>query len=185
MNKDELLNQIRELFAQMESEYETVAGTYNFSCEGCRENCCTIGFQHHTMLEFELLKMGFESLSEEEREEICEKSVMSLKEKDAGRNPKCPLLLNDRCRLYEFRPMICRLHGLPHILLNPAKGTFMGDGCMPFQRKFQQPYEATIDRTPFYREFAALEKLAREIPEFSIKPKARSVPEMILEMQVT
>lgn len=26
---------------------------------------------------------------------------------------RCPLLLNDRCLLYESRPVICRTHGLP------------------------------------------------------------------------
>ncbi len=40
---------------------------------------------------------------------------------------RCPLLRDDRCLLYEARPIICRTHGLP--IIYTADGTRHSDCC--------------------------------------------------------
>jgi len=183
MDKNEIIQELRKLFSEMEEEYNRVADLYSFSCNGCTENCCTIGFQHYTLLEFELFKMGLLKFSDEIKNEIKEKAVQALELKKSGGNARCPMLLDNLCRMYEFRPMICRMHGVPYYLINPVKGTNVGDGCMVFQKKFQFSHESSVNRTPFFKRFAELEKMAREIDGFSpIAPGPRTIPDMILEI---
>ena len=176
--KIELIQELRNLFQLMEEEYERTAESYGFSCAGCEENCCSIGFTHHTVLEYELLQLGLGELSAAEREELREKSRRALEEEGRAR---CPLLLEGRCRLYAYRPMVCRLHGLPHILNNPARGVLEGTGCERFERLHPPPQGSKIDRTPLYARFAELEKKAREIQ--GNPPGSRSIPRMILDME--
>lgn len=40
----------------------------------------------------------------------------------------CALLVDDRCTVYEERPMICRTHGLPTLVRNEGGGTSL-QGC--------------------------------------------------------
>ena len=181
--EDEFLEDLQNLFDHMEKEYDRVAEIYQFSCDGCTQNCCTTNFQHYTVLEMELLKAGLSSIPEEEKNEIVEKARIAVEEKKAGGNPRCPILLENRCRMYKYRPMLCRMHGQPYLLKNPVSGTVMGDGCLVFQEKNQPPYETQIDRTTFFIKFAELERRARESGQYSSQAKARTIPEMILELE--
>jgi hypothetical protein len=91
----------------------------------------------------------------------------------------CPLNFDGRCRLYTVRPMICRLHGLPHILRHPARGLIQGPGCHVFEQDCQRLRPHFLERTGHYRNLAALEQTARQSTGFSA-PIGLTVAEMIL-----
>lgn len=67
--------------------------------KGC-DSCCT---------NFRLLPLEFEYI----------KSKLQALESfpDTGRN-QCAFLVEHRCTIYEFRPIICRTHGLPILNMN-------------------------------------------------------------------
>lgn len=83
--------------------------------------CCKSSYYGCSKLEWEYVKIGFEKLDERIRNEINMKSVAIIKDriKFAETNPNlrefeytCPFLYNDSCINYEYRPMLCRSHGL-------------------------------------------------------------------------
>ncbi len=90
----------------------------------------------------------------------------------------CPLNVDTRCILYTYRPMICRLHGIPHELKKPGQPGIKGPGCGTFDSRCgQQPY-ISFDRTPVYRDMATLEQDVRRSMDFTAKIKM-SVAQMI------
>ena len=91
----------------------------------------------------------------------------------------CPLNCDGRCRLYAFRPMICRLHGLPHILRHPARGLIQGPGCHIFERDCQHTRPRPLDRTAPYQTLAGLEQTVRQGTGCQA-PVGLTVAEMIL-----
>jgi Fe-S-cluster containining protein len=89
------------------------------SChEGC-SSCC----RHITLVWVEAmaLAVGFRQLPPDEIESI------GLQAESAKPDGRCPLLVNDRCALYEQRPIICRTHGLP--ILTTEGGEHSVDCC--------------------------------------------------------
>ncbi|MBF0573595.1 MAG: hypothetical protein HQK69_07535 [Desulfamplus sp.] len=91
----------------------------------------------------------------------------------------CPLNQDGKCILYKYRPMICRLHGIPHELVKPASyllssntkpisdinstlisdtNTVLSPGCNDGSELFSAKGYIKFDRTPFYSEMAAIEK---------------------------
>jgi hypothetical protein len=92
----------------------------------------------------------------------------------------CPLNFEARCILYPFRPMICRLHGIPHELKKPGQAAMMEPGCDTFaSRCGRRPY-MPFDRTPFYRDMAGLEMDVKRAVGMRGKLKM-SIAQMILD----
>ena len=73
----------------------------------------------------------------------------------------CPLCQEGRCLLYAYRPMICRLHGIPHELHRPDRAVIYGPGCAVFSTVAKGKRYIVFDRTEFYRELSGLEQEAR------------------------
>jgi len=158
----------RVLLRRLAALYETMAKAYaasapqGFSCEGCTRNCCVSYFQHHTYLEWRYLWDGLEALPEEKRAlyvERARENVRLTREALArGETPSvmCPVNDEGRCGLYEHRLMICRLYGVPNLFLSRS-GIREFPGCPVCMEAIgAAPYER-MDRTPLYRELAALE----------------------------
>jgi hypothetical protein len=74
----------------------------------------------------------------------------------------CPLIANNQCMLYDYRPMICRSHGIPHKHHHPLRGLLTGPGCHMFNEMNQKNDDMRFDRTPFYISIAQLEKRLRD-----------------------
>jgi len=70
----------------------------------------------------------------------------------------CPLNRDGLCVLYAYRPMICRLHGLPHELKKSDQTVLYGSGCPTFDRKCGDKTYLRFDRTSFYVEVAQIEQ---------------------------
>ncbi|CAB5129044.1 hypothetical protein D3OALGA1CA_3110 [Olavius algarvensis associated proteobacterium Delta 3] len=180
------LSELEPLFDAMDREYERVAGRYGFTCTGCADNCCQTRFYHHTLLEFTYLSKGFRSLSETERGQITARAGEVVKQSEAadawGDTIRlwCPLNDAGKCVLYPYRPMICRLHGIPHELRRPAQPPRVGPGCDDFHGQCGQGAYIRFDRTPFYARMAALERQLRQAVGCSDRLKL-TVAEMILQ----
>ena len=165
-----MLGRLQVLFDEMDQAYAAVAKRYGFRCNGCEDNCCLTRFYHHTLLEFLFLAEGMRALDAGMRRAIHSQALtVSQKMADTGLRGNvlrimCPLNEDGRCRIYRYRPMICRLHGLPHELHRPDSQVIKHPGC---DRFFDQSRErgrtdyVPFDRTPFYRQMAKLEKELR------------------------
>lgn len=158
------MGQLKGVFREMDQHYADVAGRYGFRCSGCEDNCCLTRFYHHTLLELLLLWEGFSRLPPAHRERISDiaRHVSRESERIAalGESPRimCPLNEAGLCILYDARPMICRLHGIPHELKTPGRGVSRGPGCGAFEARCGQLPYLTFDRTPFYAKMAQLER---------------------------
>ena len=190
------LNRLQSVYTQMDSKYSQIADIYKFYCTGCDDNCCTTRFYHHTVIEYLYLRSGYNALPADKRKrirddavEVCQHSRVTdaLNHEHKNTRIMCPLNFDGLCVLYAHRPMICRLHGLPHELCKPGAKAIQSPGCDAFVKQCQgksllynQVYNlAKFDRTPFYRQIAMLEQELRKTAEFSWKIKM-TVAEMVL-----
>ena len=160
------------LFNEMDAAYKRVAAQYGFLCNGCKDNCCRSVFFHHTFVEKAFLQYGFSQMDVKLQKEIRQKADTYICRTFPGSPAQtqpvrkslkliCPLNQDGRCTLYFFRPMICRLHGLPHHLTRPAdKAVVRGPGCAA--GKFEDKPYIPFDRTPFYVQMAGIEQSFRK-----------------------
>jgi len=171
------LEKLADLFRRMEQAYDAAAAEYGFQCEGCEDNCCLTLFFHHTLLEYLYLYQGYAQLPAEERRRLQQaagqvnRSLAKAEKAGESIRVMCPLNEDDRCTLYPYRPMICRLHGIPHEIRRPGGQATRGVGCGDFDRQCGDRLYIPFDRTPLYLEMAAMEKKLRE--ELNYKEKAR------------
>ena len=175
-----LLERLTVLFRKMDQAYDDVADRYGFHCQGCADNCCLTRFHHHTLLEFLYLLEGMRTLAPAIREEVVRRAhtvCSASAEADRRGEPlrmMCPLNDAGLCRLYAQRPMICRLHGIPHELHRPGAGPVKNPGCDAFFDQCRATGATDyipFDRTPFYRQMAMLEKELRLKTGYSHKLK--------------
>ena len=158
-----VLTKLSVLYADMDAAYTAAATAAGLSCSGCVENCCYSFFQHHTLVEWLYLHQGLASLPAERRtpyEQRAGAYVASARESlSRGETPRlmCPVNDDGRCGLYGHRLMICRLHGVPNVLLG-ASGIREFPGCGPCQRlAAARPGGSAMDRTPLLKRLAGLE----------------------------
>ncbi|WP_319405837.1 hypothetical protein [uncultured Desulfosarcina sp.] len=175
-----LLNRIETLFSEMDRAYAAVAGQYGFLCNGCADNCCLTRFYHHTLVEVLYLVEGMCTLETGIRQSINSQALtVSAGMAAAGHGGEalrimCPLNRNERCLLYHYRPMICRLHGIPHELQRPGGNRIKNPGCDEFFNQCREGGKTDyirFDRTPFYRQMATLEQELRRETGYSDKIK--------------
>lgn len=105
------------LITQKLNKYFESQKPYIFCKEGCSK-CCRHGEYPCSELEFAFLQIGFSRL-EPELKKIITDRVLKLKQekqnfKEGVFNYECPFLINDRCSVYNYRPLICRTFGLPY-----------------------------------------------------------------------
>lgn len=163
-----MADRLSALYAAMDAGYTEHAQGFGFVCEGCRDNCCYTRFYHHTWLESVVLLRAFGGLTPSRRTRMVERArevvrkTAQADEKGETARFMCPLNNEDRCTVYAVRPMICRLHGIPHELRRPDGRVIRGPGCADFAARCGQNGAAPLDRTPFYRQLATLEKEFKE-----------------------
>jgi hypothetical protein len=159
-----VLRKLTSLYAAMDAAYDTAATAAGLSCAGCAENCCTSYFQHHTHVEWLYLLEGLRALPEARRAAYLARARAYGDETAAnlarGEIPRgmCPVNDDGLCGLYGHRLMICRLHGVPNVLLGPG-GIREFPGCGPCQRlaTARPGGLPAMNRTPLLRQLADLE----------------------------
>lgn len=177
---------IQQLYAGMDQAFDRSAGQAGFVCNGCKENCCRTRFYHHTLVELLYLGTGLAALPSPDRFRLMDKArqvcAQSAEMDRRGRTVRvmCPLNENQRCLLYAHRPMICRLHGIPHGLRRPDGQVVTGPGCDDYDRQCGRSAASPLDRTPLYMALSALERKLRGQLNFSQKIKL-TVAEMIIQ----
>jgi Fe-S-cluster containining protein len=177
---------VASLFQRMDQTYDHSAGQSGFKCNGCRDNCCLTRFYHHTLIEALSIHAGLRVLPAEQRRRIraaAGVTITKMTEQQRLRKPisvMCPLNEKDRCVLYGQRPMICRLHGVPHALRQPDGRTRTSPGCNEFYRQCGRAGVILLDRTPLYQAMAGLEHRLRERLNYREKIKM-TVAEIIVD----
>lgn len=83
--------------------------------EGC-SYCCESGQYPYSVIELKYLLLGYNKLSQEEKDIIQRKIDKIKKDKEEFCGEvfmyECPFLINKRCCIYNHRGIICRTHGL-------------------------------------------------------------------------
>ena len=182
----EFIERLKKIYAAMDQAYRRAARHYRFVCDGCEDNCCQSRFYHHTVIEHAYLLQGLKTLTIKKQSEVKSRATDVVDQISGGDVRKdairlmCPLNFDELCILYPYRPMICRLHGIPHELKKPGQGTLFGPGCETFGHRCGHKSDFKFDRTPFYRELAMLEQEVRQTLGFAGKIRM-TVAEMILE----
>ncbi len=158
-----VLKRLGLLYQEMDSAYTSAATAIGLDCAQCEDNCCTSYFQHHTHIEWLYLFKGLEALPEEKRTRYIERAqdyVNTVNQSlSRGELPTtiCPLNDDGRCGVYEHRLMICRLHGVPNIVLT-RNGIQHFPGCFKAKKLAEcKPDAPVMDRTAMYRKLAGLE----------------------------
>ncbi|WP_457551610.1 hypothetical protein [Desulfobacula sp.] len=175
---------LKALYIAMDKTWNKIAQEYHFKCNGCEDNCCTSLFFHHTYIEKAYFYHGFNKLAQNRKKIIKDRAAIYIKKTLSGNlrinNLKiiCPVNEDGQCLLYLYRPMICRLHGLPHELSRPGLESVRQPGCNAglFDAK---PY-IKFDRIPFYQQMAQIEIKFRQ--DFN---KTDKIKQTIAQMLIT
>jgi len=182
---DDLIPRLRELYGLIDSAYEEVASRVGFSCRDCDGvTCCTVDLILHTFAEMHYLRWGFNTLDTSRQLEILGRSRSIVQAKIADpygkeyRNAVCALNFDGLCSLYEFRPMICRLAGIPHFISRPDGTAVESGGCRRYEDEIRPAYmHLRLDRTGFYRQMAEIEMDA--VRAFGTRTVSRTVAETL------
>lgn len=175
------------LYQKMDLAYHQVAACYDFHCTGCTDNCCTSLFFHHTFIEKAFVIQGFSQMEKAIQKQIQDKAAdyvnRTFSNQPAHRSLKlmCPLNREGKCVLYFYRPMICRLHGLPHELRPPGRQKIRGPGCDA--GRFDAGAYIPFDRTPFYVEMAAIEQGFKDRHSKTGRPR-QTIAQILIEPQI-
>jgi Fe-S-cluster containining protein len=176
-NLGDLTGEVMVTMRAMAQAYEEITGHYGFVCRGCEDSCCRTIFYHHTYAEFALLSEGLWSLTTADLATVFERAQavegrLAEDRADATEEPPramCPLNRAGRCILYAHRPMICRLHGIPHLLRRPDGRIIEGPGCHRFEALCEGDVEQRLDRTPHYKRLAQVEQRLRQRLEAPVR----------------
>lgn len=179
------LDKLIVIYAEMDRAYDLTVEHYGFKCIGCGHNCCRSRFYHHTHLEYLFILKGYRSLDNVKRAEIKKRALEVVAEysaaykKDGALRQMCPLNFDGLCILYPYRPLICRLHGIPHEFRTPDNRIIHGPGCDAFSRHHGVREYLKFDRTPFYANMARLESELKKALG-SVNKLKMTVAEMIV-----
>jgi hypothetical protein len=180
---------ITAIYSHMDTAYREAASSYGFTCSGCDHNCCEERFFHYAVAEHLYLAAGISSLIEDTKKEITARAeeviqIYGIHDlKGIIKRVMCPLNFAGLCILYDYRPMICRLHGISHTLKKPGFPEQQGPGCHTFDEDIESKNKkfTTFDRTVFYAEMAAVEIKLRKLLKFGGRYK-KTVAGMILDI---
>lgn len=130
-------------------------------CKAGCDLCCKNSYYPTSQLEYEYVKLGLsKNFTSKEREQISQSVLEIFIERKlfAKANPnlldfsyKCPLLVDGKCGIYDYRPLLCRAHGLIyHDIDNPNKENI--PHCMTLGLNYSDVFDS--DRSEFSEERA-------------------------------
>lgn len=180
-DRADFIKKLETIFKAMDEAYRASAEKSGFVCRGCDDNCCQSLFYHYTLLEYAYLQKGLKGLSQKDRDQIFKRAEERATNQTGRTKAMCPLNKDGACFLYTYRPMICRLHGIPHLLRSPAGKILTGPGCDDFLRQCGSVEADRLDRTPFYRKISALENELRQAVKANLKLKM-TIAQMIVQL---
>jgi Fe-S-cluster containining protein len=116
------IEQVDRITAKLQARYSK-----HLVCRAGCSGCC----HHHLSVfavEAEESRAAIEALPSPIRARVEEQAREVIKREDRGEPVACPLLVDDRCSIYESRPLICRTQGLP-LLMEAEDGEREVDFC--------------------------------------------------------
>ncbi len=185
--QQKFFTELEKIYKAMDYLWIKTASAYGFKCTGCTDNCCETEFYHHTYIEKDYLVLkGMQSIEQKIRQKILSKAreVNAKRQRAEKANEQirvmCPLNENNLCLLYKFRPMICRLHGIPHELHKPNSEPIISPGCHTGNKFFEKKGYIKFDRTPFYSKMAGIEMEYRKVTG-----KTKKIKQTIAQMLIS
>jgi len=180
------LKRLEEIFGAIDSMYSAALDFYEFGCSGCTDNCCRTKFHHHMLAEELYLAEGLGLLGADKRAEIISRAGEVVRIHNASPEDvrvMCPLNEEGLCILYAYRPMICRIHGVPYEMQKRDGSVEYGIGCYRFmeEKVNEDMGYFMFNRTMFYIEMANVEKEARKNLNYTGN-YSRTTAEMILDI---
>ncbi len=145
LNYLNFVDKVDGLCRTIEKEY-----VENIACRRGCDGCC----RHISLFPVEAVNLAQGLLR------LPEKDAIQIREKARAASPDgpCPLLEDGACRLYAFRPIICRTHGLP--ILTREFGNPTIDFCTKNFREIESlPGRAVIDLDLLNTSLAAINAL--------------------------
>lgn len=118
----QFIRQVDELTAKLSARYSK-----HLVCRAGCSGCC----HHHLSVfavEAEEVRNAVEALTDETRARVEEQARNVIEREAKGEPVACPLLVDDRCSIYQSRPLICRTQGLP-LLIEVEDGQPEVDFC--------------------------------------------------------
>lgn len=167
------------LYNKMDIAFDKAASHYGFKCNGCEDNCCKSFFYHHTFIEKDYLLSQANEFTPNIKSSLKKSAELYLD--NIENKPLCPLNQDGLCSLYKVRPMICRLHGIPHHLNIPGRAIKESPGCDAGASFFNSASYFSFDRIPFYKEMTEIEKEYRH--KFALNGKIKqTIAHMLLDL---
>ncbi len=118
----QLIEQVNKLTDKLSSQY-----AQHLVCRSGCSGCC-----HHHLSVFAVeaatVRTAIEALPESVRVKLELQAHEVLEWEARGKPVACPMLVDDRCAIYESRPLICRTQGLP-LLIEVEDGEAEVDFC--------------------------------------------------------
>src|SRR5215470_9887217 len=118
----EFIEHVERLTAKLRARYSK-----HLVCRAGCSGCC----HHHLSVfavEAEEAGAAFEVLPAPLREQVEKQAREVIKHEAQGLPIVCPMLVDDRCSIYQSRPLICRTQGLP-LLMEAEDGEQEVDFC--------------------------------------------------------
>ena len=118
----EFIEHVDRLTAKLQARYSK-----HLVCRAGCSGCC----HHHLSVfavEAEEARAAIEVLPVPIRARVEERAREVIKREAQGAPVACPLLIDNRCSIYESRPLICRTQGLP-LLIEAEDGEQEVDFC--------------------------------------------------------
>src|SRR5262245_20354484 len=116
------IEEVDQLAAKLQARYSK-----HLLCRAGCSGCC----RHHLSVfavEAEEARAAIEALPVPIRARVEEQAREVIKLEALGEPAACPLLIDDRCSIYDSRPLICRTQGLP-LLIEAEDGEQEVDFC--------------------------------------------------------
>ncbi|MBU5613675.1 YkgJ family cysteine cluster protein [Geomonas azotofigens] len=186
---EEILKRNRELLGQVDDWFARCMAAYpeHIACQGGCSGCCRSTFDI-TLLDAFYLKLGFDALPQDAKERVlakCRERLALMREHwpefdhpfvlnyrdeadwellmpDEDETP-CVLLGDDgRCLVYDYRPMTCRLHGIPMV---DTEGEVMHDEWCTMNFTDVDPLQLPALTAPFDAILRAEVALFRDFTE--------------------
>lgn len=119
-----------EAYQNLLNDLSRVAGNLDrlhgpqLSCQAGCSGCCQ---QHLSVFEIEALhlKQALQTLAPSDKAQVQAQAA----EVRAQQREACPLLIEERCSIYQARPVICRTHGYPIHFEGEEEGEIILDVC--------------------------------------------------------
>ena len=174
MPSEDLLTNYDHLVAKIDAICRRIHRTYgsHMACQkGCAD-CC----RHISVFPVEAAALS-RALNRLPRDEVAAiRDVARL----AAPSGTCPLLKNNVCRLYDHRPIICRTHGFPVLVVQAGRQSV--DFCpLNFKGRASLPGDAVISLEPLNAALATISRVfTADAKTFNFPDKRFSIAEALL-----